>query len=171
MNWHEYFDYCPTTGALRWKQERPVSHFKNTRGAKLWHSRYAGTIVACKDTYGYIQAGLSGRRHLAHRIIWEMMNGAIPKGCEIDHVNGVRDDNRIENMRIATHEQNMRNTRLRSDNKTGYKGVRLRDGIWVASIKKAGKHIHVGHFETAEDAHRAYCVAAAMLHGEYARTA
>lgn len=61
-----------------------------------------GDIAGTKDTSGHLQTMVYGRLYLVHRIIWIMLNGDIPDKMEIDHINGVRDDNRIENLRLVT---------------------------------------------------------------------
>jgi hypothetical protein len=106
----------------------------------------------------------------AHRIIWEMMNGPIPEGMFIDHVNGDQYDNRMENIRLATNSQNNWNQKKRKDNTSGYKGVsRLKSGAWVALLKVSGKRMHVGLFRCAFSAHVAWVRAAKKHHGEFAR--
>lgn len=89
----------------------------------------------------------------------------------VDHVNGDGLDNRRANLRPATHAQNMRNARRRSDNTSGYKGVtwERRRGRWCASIHHDRHRKHLGYFPTAHLAACAYDVAALSLHGEYAR--
>ena len=72
---------------------------------------------------GYFRVQLFGKKYLVHRIIWEMFNGEIPKGLQIDHINGIRDDNRIDNLRLVTNGQNQLNARLKLSNKIGIKGV------------------------------------------------
>lgn len=95
--------------------------------------------------------------------------GANP-GDIVDHVNGDTMDNTRKNLRIATHQQNMANSKRRKNN-DGYKGVQLRcDGKkWVARIQVHKKMIHLGSFLTPEDAARAYDKAAILHFGEFAR--
>lgn len=82
----------------------------------------AGSRAGTLNTNGYRVIG--GVRE--HRIVWEMFNGVIPDGYEIDHINGVRDDNRIENLRLATRGQNSQNHKVHSHSKSGIKGIRKR---------------------------------------------
>lgn len=88
----------------------------------------------------------------------------------MDHVNGVRDDNRWENLRLATKEQNHRNTNIRKDNKTGVKGVGWdsRRAKFSASICTNGKRRFVGYFKCAEEARVAITAARAQHHGDFA---
>lgn len=88
---------------------------------------------------------------------------------EVDHVNGNRLDNRRCNLRICDSGQNKQNTKIRSDNTSGYKGVHLhKPGQWRARIKLRGKFWHLGLFDAPEKAHAAYCAASKSLFGEFA---
>lgn len=88
-----------------------------------------------------------------------------------DHLNGDGLDNQRTNLRPTTHAQNMFNKRLYRNSTSGFKGVTRRrsDGRWQAQIQANKKHRHLGYFDAAEDAARAYDAAARELHGEYAR--
>jgi hypothetical protein len=93
---------------------------------------------------------------------------------EVDHRNGARADNRRENLRLATHTENSLNRGKASHNRSGFKGVTkhpLCKDKWQARIRFNGKQRHLGLFDTAEDAHEFYCLAADMVHGEFARHA
>jgi hypothetical protein len=93
------------------------------------------------------------------------------KGESVDHINGNTLDNRRENLRICTHAENLRNQRLKKTSSSGLKGATLckKTGKWCSKITKDGKTIHLGKFETAAEAHAAYCAASVSLHGEFAR--
>lgn len=88
---------------------------------------------------------------------------------ETDHINGDGLDNRRSNLRQVTHRQNMANQRLRRDSKSGYKGVNRSRSRWQAGIKVDYRQRHLGTFETAEEAARAYDAAAIAAWGEFAR--
>ena len=88
----------------------------------------------------------------------------------IDHINGDKLDNRIENLRAATHSQNCMNRCQRSDNKSGVKGVRLKKGKWYGSIVLNGKTHSAGYFTEKEDAAAAVDKLRKELHGEFARS-
>ena len=77
---------------------------------------------------------------------------------DIDHINMVRDDNRIENLRRASRSQNMRNTKAHRDNSTGFKGVTFDkcSGKFKAQIGICGRQKNIGRFDTAKEAHAAY---------------
>ncbi len=91
----------------------------------------------------------------------------------VDHVNGDSSDARKENLRLCTHSQNMRNTKLRIDNSTGQKGVDIhaQTGKYRARVTVHGREFHLGLFDSADDAAIAVKVARNKLHGEYARHA
>ena len=108
MNWNDYVVY--KNGKLYWVV-KPSSRVN------------IGAESGCLKSYGYRHVKLFGKTHQAHRIVWQLHNGQIPDGLQIDHINGIKDDNRIENLRLATHSQQALNTKLRSDNTNGIKGV------------------------------------------------
>lgn len=110
----------------------------------------AGDLVGsvCR-THGYVVVGHGGKLHRAHHIVWLMFRGAIPVGMEIDHINGNRSDNRIENLRLVTKAENARNRRLPVNNSSGEIGVQRRThGTY--QVRVAGRH--VGTFKTLEEA-------------------
>lgn len=157
-NWHEYFTYVHDTGFLIWK-ERPLRHFKNIVTQKAWITRYAGRRA------GKVHRGKSGKPESiritvakknpkAHRIIWEMMVGPIPSGLCIDHIDRNPTNNRLSNLRLATHAQNMQNKGPIGGAK-GYFFYTPKKP-WVAQIYHNGKKIVLGRFATEEEASKAY---------------
>jgi hypothetical protein len=107
---------------------------------------------------------------LMHRIILERsLKRKLLKYEKCDHINGNHLDNRRCNLRIANHTQNMRNSKIRVNNTSGYKGVYKKRNKWAARIKVNGKNIWLGVFVTPELAYFAYCEAAKKYHGEFAR--
>jgi hypothetical protein len=100
---------------------------------------------------------VDGRLYGEHAVIWCWCTGDWPAGL-IDHRNGVRSDNRIDNLRDATRRINQQNLRrARSDNKTGLLGVTVaRDGTPQAHIRINGRQTYLGRFPTQEAAHAAY---------------
>lgn len=116
---------------------------------------------------GYLHLKVNGVLKKAHRVIWEHVNGVIPTGYEVDHVNGVRSDNRIVNLRLVTHKQNMENRhRARVDNISGEKGVQWkeRDGKFQAVIGHNGKRVSLGYYLNVNDAVSAYVEASKKFH-------
>lgn len=104
---------------------------------------------------------------LMHRMILR-----VRKGMEVDHINGNRADNRKSNLRICKVGINSRNSCLRKDNTSGYKGVCRHKGHnnWIAGYGGKGGRIHIGSFKTAEAAAKAYDKAVLKAYGEYAKT-
>jgi len=90
-------------------------------------------------------------------------------GCLVDHANGNKLDNRLINLRVCTKSQNGWNQGKQRTNTTGYKGViGPRNGKYQAQIGHLGRKKHLGSYVTAEEAYEVYCLAADMLHGEFA---
>jgi hypothetical protein len=130
-----------------------------------WNALYAGRDAGTKDGKGYVQVRLNGRFYAGHRLVWMHLHGVEPS-AEIDHRNGVRDDNRPSNLRAATRGENMRNSTARG---AWPKGVyRYRDGSFRAQIKVGGKNRGLGVFRTPEAAHEAYRREATKFFGEFA---
>jgi hypothetical protein len=154
-------DYDPETGIIRWKI--------NQRSGKK-----SGDIASYCGGVGYLCLRVDGRRYRAHRLIWLMQTGSWPTS-QIDHVNGVRNDNRWINLREATPSQNCANS-VHGGSFSGLKGAHYRPNRkgykkWTSSIVKNRKLIYLGAFATAEEAHSAYAIAAARLHREFMRLA
>ena len=114
---------------------------------------------------GYRDIRFNGAMHKEHRLIWEMFNGPIPNDVEIDHINRIRDDNRIENLRLATRSQNQHN-------RTDTKGVSLDNRNprprWRAILQINKVKRLIGTFDTEEEAHEAYLIARKEVAGDYA---
>lgn len=146
-------DYDPSTGKLFWR-ERDRSMFPCKRSYLLWNSRYSGKeAFITLDTHGYLQGCVFWKTLRAHRIVWLMCTGEWPIG-QIDHINGVRTDNRFENLRLVSQRENARNQRLPSNNTSGVIGVywRADAGKWCAKIKHEGRNIHIGFFKERDQA-------------------
>lgn len=94
---------------------------------------------------------------MEHRVIWELHNGPIPEGMQIDHINHIRSDNRIENLRLVTAKENGRNKKLNALNTSGCTGVQFNKEInkWLARIVVGGKVKTIGYYETFDDAKEA----------------
>jgi hypothetical protein len=111
----------------------------------------------------------NGKRH---RVFLHRMVIGAPEGKEIDHVNGNTLDNRKMNLRICDHAENVKNCKKNKKNTSGFKGVYFlkKNMKYRALIKNNGKRIHLGLFDTPEEAHKAYCDASKKYHGEFGRT-
>lgn len=118
------------------------------------------------DTSGYLR--FSGDRISLHRFV--LGANKLPRGIEIDHINRNKLDNRKENLRICTRQQNLMNYGVRADNKTGYKGVQFlsKSNKYRAVINFNKKRIHVGYFKNKDSAAEAYNTMADKLHGKFA---
>lgn len=116
---------------------------------------------------GYVFIKLFQRRYAAHRLAWAYVYGEWPPG-PIDHVNGIKSDNQITNIRPATYSQNIANTLCRRDSRSGMKGVsRHTSGRWRAKCRVNGIIHHLGMFDTKEEAHAAYTQFASKAFGPY----
>jgi len=157
MNWNEYFTYGD--GRLYWK-------VTNSNREQI------GSIAGFYDKEGYRLVGLKGKDYKMHRIIYEMLVGPIPEGLHVDHINSVKDDNRIENLRLATNQENQRNRGFNKNNKLGVKGVTFnkQNQKYQARIGIKGANKHLGYFNTPEEASQAYQEAAKQHFGEFAPT-
>ena len=147
IDWHKYFRYHD--GDLIWKMREG-----ETRHVKSWNTKYAGKVAGCLNGAGYTHITLHGKLPLAHRIVWEMHNGTIPEGLETDHVNGKKTDDRLSNLRVVTHAENMRNRSRYSANTSGVVGVHWSKGhkAWMARIALAGKLKYLGCFTDKAEA-------------------
>lgn len=151
----EFLDYNPETGSFTWLQNR--------KG----HTR-AGMSAGCNHGKGYVTIAFDGIEYLAHRLAWAMSHGSLDINVQIDHLNGDRADNRLKNLRAATHAENCRNSKVRKHSKSGVKGVRKRGTKWHVRIRFDNKAIWVGSYETLEDAKQAYEAAAIKYFEEFA---
>ena len=103
---------------------------------------------------GYLFCWYQGRRRRHHHAVWEEANGPLPEGYEIDHINGVRSDNRLENLRLVTRQENMRNAKVYGTNTSGVTGVAWKKDKrkWKAYIMVDYKQKHLGYYTDWFDA-------------------
>lgn len=158
----EVLDYNPDTGVFTWKDRADIS--------VQWRGKHVGTRAGTVARNGYREINITGRRYMAHRLVWFYQHGAWPK-ADIDHINLVRDDNRIENLRQATRAENIRNRGPQKDNALGIKGVSWDKKYqkFTAKITSDGKSYFLGYFADIQPAIEAYQSAAVRLHKEFAR--
>lgn len=124
-----------------------------------------GEVTGCSDGNGYLQIRILGRSYRAHRLAWIYVHGCWP-ARDIDHINGVRDDNRIANLRDVTRSINMQNIRTATagNKSSGLLGVSVAKLRWKAMIRVNGRNEHIGVFDTPELAHEAYLSAKRKHH-------
>jgi len=153
----EALDYNPETGVFTWAQ------CKGPRAKP-------GTAAGYVNSEGYVQIQIDGQAYSAHRLAWLYTYGVWPTQ-EIDHMDGVRSNNQILNLREATRAENGRNQKRSTSNTSGFKGVcwdkcKRR---WLARIRLGGKLQYVGLFKTAGAASDAYQAKAFELFGAFKR--
>jgi hypothetical protein len=167
--------YEPETGRLFWLA-RPASMFVDgiqsaAHSCAIFNNRCANTeAFTAAHNRGYRQGRIFGVSYLAHRVIWAIQTGETPS-AEIDHINGIKDDNRWSNLRAATHAQNMRNIKSRIGSTSIFLGVHWRKDCkkWAAAIRYDGHLQHLGYFSNETDAAIAYDKAAMKHFGDFAR--
>jgi HNH endonuclease/AP2 domain len=169
-------DYDPETGILRWKA-RSADWYEDDENmsavgrSSSFNGRFAGKIAgSSKCRLGYRNLAIFNQKYLCHRIIFLIMTGDWPT-CHIDHANRNTDDNRWSNLRPASRSENIANSKRRSTNTSGHKGVcwdKSRNK-WRAEIKAHGKKQLLGRFNTFEEAVAAYSSAAFERFADFAR--
>jgi hypothetical protein len=145
----ELFDYDPETGAFT--RQKPA--------------RYAGRQTGYVSADGYRVVSVDGFQYLAHRLVWLYMHGSWPMQM-LDHINGIRSDNRISNLRDVSNVENSENRTRPHRNKksSGPLGVCCVAGRWKAQIMSLGKVKHLGYFDTPDEASQAYLEAKRKHH-------
>lgn len=144
------------------KYDPITGKFTRTKTSRVSSDGTVGTV----QKKGYRSIYVKNKAYAAHRLVWLYVHGCWPKD-QIDHINGNRDDNRVENLREVTNSENTRNRR-NPQGSNPYLGVtkkRWRSGFrWCARIMLNGKSKHIGYFKTAEAAKDAYLNMKKELH-------
>lgn len=149
------FEYDGDSGNLIWKVRKCRIH--------------PGTIADSLDNKGYRTVMISGRNYKVHRIIWAMKIGVWPTN-QIDHRDTNKSNNRWDNIRPATNQQNHGNRGKNKNNTSGFKDVVKHNGLWAARITVNDKQIWLGRFEKPEHAYEAVKQGHAHYFGEFSRT-
>lgn len=154
----ELLNYDPQTGVFRWLA---------SKARRVSNGDIAGGPTKTRKVYWIINVDY--RPSKAHRLAWLYVHGWLPD--EVDHRDNDGLNNRIDNLRPCTPQQNRYNTKKSSRNSSGFKGVSWHTGAarYRATIHADCKRIHLGYFDDPELAHAAYREAAARYHGEFAR--
>jgi hypothetical protein len=149
----ELFDYAD--GKLFWKVDRRANKVKGAEAGRIASS-------------GYRQITINGVLYRTHRLIWLFHHGFLPDF--IDHINGNKLDNRIENLRPASKTENNRNAKLRQDSKSQVKGVSWSKEVkkWRVQVWACGKQRDFGCYEDIEFAELVAIEARNKYHGEFA---
>lgn len=140
------------SGLLFWRP-RTIEFFKNKKSMGTWNTRFAGKKVSiATNRNGYSCIKVFCVEYKVHRLIWALQYGEWPD--EIDHLNGVRKDNRICNLRNVDHLENSKNMQMRHSNTSGVNGVtwQRQHRKWHAYATCEGKRYHLGYFESKDEA-------------------
>lgn len=148
-------NYDKETGIFTWLVNRP--------------KRPIGSIAGTKHNAGYVHIRVNNKKYLAHRLAWLYIHGEFPEF--LDHINGIRDDNKISNLRIATKTENNCNKIMPKHNTSGFKGVswHVKNKSWQASIAVNGIQIALGSYDDFEKACQAVIIGRAKYHGDFAK--
>lgn len=166
------FDYDPETGLFRWRV-RPQSHFATAAACAAWNKRFAGApALRNKMRNGYLigRVSLDGAyiKMLAHRVAWTLMAGASPED-QIDHADRDRSNNRWANLREADQSQN--NWNSADQQRELPRGVYPNGNGFSARMTHRGVRVHLGTFETPEEASKVWQRAAQVRRHEFAEAA
>ncbi len=147
----EIFDYNPNTGIFTYKQATS-------------RSVHVGDIAGSMDEKGYLRIKIYGHSYRCHRLAWLFVHGSWPND-QIDHINSIRNDNRLINLREVSNKINCENRiKPMSNNKIGFLGVYVHHGKYATSLKVDGIVKRLGHFNTPEEAHQVYLEAKRKYH-------
>lgn len=148
----EVLNYDPRTGMFTWLIDK---------GSRV----KVGDVAGCKNKKGYVKVVIDQKQYTSHRLAFLWMTGEFPPH-QVDHKNGVHDDNRWLNLREATGLENQQNHKINRNNTSGYLGVTRDTGndCWRAQIAVNGINKYLGLFDTPQAAHAEYLAAKAKLH-------
>ncbi|MBM2884086.1 HNH endonuclease [Chromobacterium phragmitis] len=155
-NWTDIIDYDPASGIARWRR-------------RVSASAGAGDEIGSLTSNGYIKLLYRRKTYLLHRVVFYMATGLQPE--EVDHINGVKTDNRIANLRAADRRKNEYNKPVSVLSKTGVKGVSFDGYGYRARARVNGRRVNIGYFKTLEEAEIAAIKFRSTYQGEFAHAA
>lgn len=144
----ECLDYNPDTGSFTWK-ERPADHFKDLKGFRIHKARFANKEAGTIGSQGYSHIFINKKSYRLQRLAWLYCYGYMPL-LFVDHINGIRSDNRLSNLREVSNTENIKNGKKRKNNTSGVQGVswHQKAGKWMAQIMVDRKSVYLGLHET-----------------------
>lgn len=130
-----------------------MRHFKTRFAWAMWNDKYSGKVAGMESSSRYIIIKIDGQAYKAHRLAWKIQTMKDPSGV-IDHINGIEQDNRIDNLRDVSFDENMRNKKRSKANKSGVCGVHFcgKSSKWIAQISIKTEKKMIGAFESMEQA-------------------
>jgi hypothetical protein len=136
----------------------------------IYRIKKPGDLAGHQNASGYIEIRFDRKNYQGHRVAWYLHTGEDPGTLQVEHVDTNRSNNKIDNLRLASSAQNSWNKGKKTGTTSKYKGVAFyaRYGKWMSQIRANGKTTHLGYFTDELEAHRAYCLAAVEMHGEFA---
>lgn len=145
----ECVHYDPETGVFTWKV-RPRDHFNTDRGWRCFNSRNSGGVAGSLTHYGYLTIRIGvGNLYFCHRLAWMYVHGETPIG-DIDHINHIRTDNRLENLRSVSRKENCKNRKASGNFILGVN--KTKSNKWNARIRHEYKSINLGVYDTLHEA-------------------
>ena len=146
-------NFNPETGVFIWLKPRNTGRVK------------PGMKMGSMNHKGYMRCVLFGRSYLQHRLAWFYVHGEWPVD-QLDHINGIKHDNRLSNLRPANSAENQQNRAIAKNNAHGFAGATFnkRKGRWQAHIGHQKVRKHLGYYDTPQAAHAAYLAAKSVLH-------
>jgi len=158
-----------TEQILTQDQVKSLFHYDSDNGILKWRVNNGGKVLAgnlagCKNHYGYIVINFKKKSYQAHRLAWLYVHGYLPLQ-QIDHINRDRSDNRLINLRLATHSLNNQNKEIQRNNTSGCKGLsyQKKNKKWVSHIGINNKKNRIGQYENIADAIYARQIAEIIL--------